>query len=135
MSISWNTGLAAERARFNLKLKKKKRKKRKATSPKPQAPSCKLQAPSKESSWLPQNPWYKIIMSRSLKPEFQPGGAKRQYILDKAVEYILEKNPKLGTQNSRHAFLVEQVGLSQTEYLEALNRATNGGVVKAATGE
>ena len=71
-------------------------------------------------------------MSRSLKPEFQPGGAKRQYILDKAVEYILEKNPKLGTQNSRHAFLVEQVGLSQTEYLEALNRATNGGLVKSA---
>ena len=74
-------------------------------------------------------------MSRSLKPEFQKGGSRRQYILDKAVEYILEKNPKLGTQNSRHAFLVEQVGLSQTEYLEALNRATNGGVVKAAIGD
>ena len=72
-------------------------------------------------------------MSRSLKLEFQPGGAKRQYILDKAVEYIL--SPKFGTQNAKHAFLVEQVGLSQTEYLEALNRATNGGVVKAATGE
>ena len=71
-------------------------------------------------------------MSRSLKPEFQPGGAKRQYILDKAVEYILEKNPKLGTQNSRHIFLVEQVGLSQTEYLEALNQASNGGLVKSA---
>ena len=71
-------------------------------------------------------------MSRSLKPEFQPGGAKRQYILDKAVEYILDKNPKLGTQNAKHAFLLEQVGLSQTEYLECLNRATNGGVVKAA---
>ena len=71
-------------------------------------------------------------MSRSLKPEFRPGGAERQYILDKAVEYILAKNPKLGTQNARHAFLVEQVGLSQTEYLEALNRATSGGIVKAA---
>ena len=71
-------------------------------------------------------------MNRSLKPEFRPGGAERQYILDKAVEYILAKNPKLGTQNSRHIFLVEQVGLSQTEYLEALNRASSGGVVKAA---
>ena len=70
--------------------------------------------------------------TRSLKPEFQKGGSKRQYVLDKAVRYILDKNPKLGTQNSRHAFLVEQVGLSQTEYLEALNRASNGGVVKAA---
>ena len=69
-------------------------------------------------------------MSRSLKPEFQPGGANRQYILDKAVEYIL--SPKFGTQNAKHAFLLEQVGLSQTEYLECLNRASSGGVVKAA---
>ena len=38
MSIVWNFGPAAERARFNLKLKKKK--KREATSPKPQAPSA-----------------------------------------------------------------------------------------------
>ena len=72
-------------------------------------------------------------MSRTIKPEFQPGGVKRQYILDKAVEYIL--SPKFGTQNAKHAFLLEQVGLSSTEYLECLNRATNGGVVKAATGE
>ncbi len=72
-------------------------------------------------------------MSRSLKPEFQPGGAQRQYILDKAVEYILD--PKFGTQNAKHAFLLEQVGLSSTEYLEALNRATSGGVVKAAIGD
>ena len=69
-------------------------------------------------------------MSRSLKPEFQPGGEKRQYILDKAVEYILD--PAMGTQNAKHVFLLEQVGLSQTEYLECLNRASNGGVVKAA---
>ena len=72
-------------------------------------------------------------MSRTIKPEFQPGGVNRQYILDKAVEYIL--SPKFGTQNAKHAFLLEQVGLSSTEYLECLNRATNGGVVKAATGE
>jgi len=39
MVIAWNTGLAAERARHNLKLKKKKRKKR-------QAASCKRQASS-----------------------------------------------------------------------------------------
>ena len=43
MVIAWNTGLAAERARFNLKLKKKKRKK-------PQAPSSKRQAPSLTST-------------------------------------------------------------------------------------
>ena len=69
-------------------------------------------------------------MSRSLKPEFQPGGAERQVILDKAVEYILD--PKFGTQNAKHAFLREQGGLSSTEYLEALNRASSGGLVKAA---
>jgi hypothetical protein len=40
MSIVWNTGRAAERARFNLKLKNKKRKKRQASSS--QASSFKL---------------------------------------------------------------------------------------------
>jgi len=42
MSITWNTGLAAERARHNLKLKKKKAagQKRQASSPKLQAPSA-----------------------------------------------------------------------------------------------
>jgi len=38
MVIAWNTGLAAERARFNLKLKKKKKRKKR------QAASAKLQA-------------------------------------------------------------------------------------------
>ena len=72
-------------------------------------------------------------MSRSLKPEFQEGGSKRQVILDRRGEYILD--PKFGTQNAKHAFLLEQVGLSSTEYLECLNRASNGGVVKAAIGD
>ena len=39
MSITWNTGSAAERFRHNLKLKKNKKKK-KASSAKPQAPSA-----------------------------------------------------------------------------------------------
>ena len=42
MSIVWNTGLAAARARHNLKLKKNKK------SKKPQAASSKPQAPSKK---------------------------------------------------------------------------------------
>ena len=41
MSITWNTGRAAERARYNLKLNKKKA----ARGPELQAPSGKLQAP------------------------------------------------------------------------------------------
>ena len=114
----------------------------KEISAKLQASSTKLQAPrpdnlrlkkKKKRFDIPHSPWYKVIMSRSLKPEFQPGGAKRQYILDKAVEYILD--PKMGTQNHKHSFLLEEVGLSSTEYLECLNRATNGGVVKAAIGD
>ena len=72
-------------------------------------------------------------MSRSLKPEFQEGGSRRQEILDKAVEYI--EDPKFGFQGDKHAFLVDKVGLSQTEYLECLNQAANGGVVKAAIGD
>jgi len=41
MSITWNTGPAAMRARFNLKLKLKNKKKKKAASYKPQAASSK----------------------------------------------------------------------------------------------
>jgi len=40
-SISWNTGLAAERARHNLRLNKKRRPAAKAASPKRQAASKK----------------------------------------------------------------------------------------------
>ena len=63
---------------------------------------------------------------KKLKGEYQPGGCKRQEILDKAVQYIL--NPKFGTQNAKHAFLLEEVGLSESEYLTCLNNAnTNYG--------
>ena len=41
MTISWNTGLAAERARHNLKLKNKKKKQQQASSSKRQAASFK----------------------------------------------------------------------------------------------
>ena len=63
---------------------------------------------------------------KKLKEEYQPGGSKRQEILDKAVQYIL--NPTMGTQNAKHAFLLEEVGLSESEYLTCLNNAnTNYG--------
>ena len=63
---------------------------------------------------------------KKLKPEYQPGGSKRQEILDKAVQYIL--NPTMGTQNMKHAFLLEEVGLTESEYLTCLNDAnTNYG--------
>ena len=64
------------------------------------------------------------MTKKTLKKEYQPGGAKRHVILDKAVEYL--KDPKFGTQNAKHAFLMEEMGLSQSEYLTALHKATTG---------
>ena len=62
-------------------------------------------------------------MEKIIKKEYAPGGKKRQEILNKAVRFILD--PHYGTQNSKHAFLIQKVGLTDTEYLEALNKATN----------
>ena len=69
-------------------------------------------------------------MTKTLKKEYQPGGSKRQFILDKAVEYLT--NPKYGTQNYKHDYLVNVIGLSETEYLECLNNASMGAVVESA---
>ncbi len=63
-------------------------------------------------------------MTKTLKKEYQPGGSKRQHILDQAVEYL--KAP--GLQNVKHHFCLEELMMTETEYLEALNKATNGGV-------
>ena len=68
-------------------------------------------------------------MNKTLKKEYQPGGAKRQHILDKAVDYIAT-GP--GLQADKHAFCTGPLMMSETEYLEALNKATNGGVVAEA---
>ena len=70
------------------------------------------------------------MQNKKIKKEYQPGGSKRHEILDKAVKYLLD--PTMGTQNAKQAFLTEQVGLSGTGYLEALNKATNGGLVEEA---
>ena len=65
-------------------------------------------------------------MTKTLKKEYQRGGAKRQHILDQAVEYL--KAPIAQTQADRHHFCLEQLMMTETEYLETLNKATNGGV-------
>ncbi len=75
----------------------------------------------------------RTVMAKELKPEYQPGGAQRHVILDKAVKYLLD--PRFGLQGDKHSFLVNEVGLSETEYLEALNRASNGALVEAALGD
>ena len=66
---------------------------------------------------------------KTMKKEFLPGGSKRQYILDKAVEYIAT-GP--GLQADKHSFCLNNLMLTETEYLEALNKAAGGGVVNSA---
>ena len=66
----------------------------------------------------------------TIKDEYKPGGKSRQVILDKAIKFLIAKLPI--TQGDRHHFLLDKVGLTETEYLECLNKATNGGVVREA---
>ena len=64
----------------------------------------------------------------TIKEEYKLGGKNRQVVLDKAVKFITAKIPI--TQGDRHHFLLDKVGLTETEYLECLNIATNGGFVR-----
>ena len=66
-------------------------------------------------------------MSKTIKAEYLPGGAKRQELLDQVPDNL--KTP--GIQSDKHMFCLEVLKLTQTEYLEALNKATNGGVVRS----
>ena len=68
-------------------------------------------------------------MSKTMKPEFLPGGSRRREILDKAVKYIRDFP---GLQSDKHHFCLNELKMTETEYLEALNKATNGGLVKEA---
>ena len=61
---------------------------------------------------------------KKLKAEYQPGGSKRHVILDKAVYYL--KDPRFGLQGDKQRFLMEELGLSQSEYLTCLNVAAGG---------
>jgi hypothetical protein len=65
-------------------------------------------------------------MIKQLKKEYQPGGSKRQFILDKAVDYL--QTP--GFQGDKHLFCLDVLKMTETEYLEALNKATNGAVLE-----
>ena len=64
----------------------------------------------------------------TIKAEYKIGGENRQYVLDKAVKFLTAKLPI--TQGDRHHFLLDKVGLTETEYLECLNAATNGGFIR-----
>ena len=68
-------------------------------------------------------------MNKSIKAEYLPGGAKRQELLEQVPEYLLKPG---ADQATKHMFCLEKLKLTETEYLEALNKATNGGLVEAA---
>ena len=66
---------------------------------------------------------------KEMKPEYQQGGAKRGEILAKAVQYL--QDTKLhSTQADRQHFLLNVIGLSSTEYLQVLNKASDGALVE-----
>ena len=67
------------------------------------------------------------MTKKTIKAEYMPGGARRQEMLDKAVEYL--RTPG-ATQNIKHEFCLTYLKMTETEYLEALNKATNGAMVK-----
>jgi len=63
-------------------------------------------------------------MNKKIKAEYLPGGAKRQELLDQVPDYL--KTP--GLQANKHMFCLDILKMTETEYLEALNKATNGGL-------
>ena len=65
----------------------------------------------------------------TIKAEYLPGGVKRQELLDQVPQYLQKPGADQGT---KHMFCIEMLKLTETEYLEALNKATNGGVVESA---
>ena len=67
-------------------------------------------------------------MTKKIKDEYMPGGARRQELLDKAVEYLREPGQ---TQSVKHEFCLKYLKMTETEYLEALNKATNGELVRS----
>ena len=68
-----------------------------------------------------------LTKKKTLKAEYLPGGARRQERLDKAVDYL--RTPE-ATQNIKHEFCLTYLKMTETEYLEALNKATNGQMVR-----
>ena len=64
-------------------------------------------------------------MNKKIIKEYLPGGSKRQELLDQVPNYL--KTP--GLQANKHMFCLDVLKMTETEYLEALNKATNGALV------
>ncbi len=69
---------------------------------------------------------------KTIKAKYLPGGSKRQELLDQVPGYLLSPG---ADQATKHHFCLDVLKLTETEYLEALNRATNGEFVKSALGD
>jgi len=96
----------------------------------PQARAAKRQAASNKLDKAWALGYSGIMSSRTLKPIFQRGGSKRQKILDQAVEMLASRSGP--AQGEKMHFCMTNLGMNDTEYLECLNQASNGGVVKSA---
>ena len=66
-------------------------------------------------------------MNKKIKAEFLPGGARRQELLEQVPNYL--RAP--GFQGNKHMFCLDILKMTETEYLEALNKATNGAVFRS----
>ena len=65
-------------------------------------------------------------MNKKIKKEYMPGGASRKELLDKVPEYLTDA---WITGSHKHLFCIDVLKMTETEYLEALNKATNAVVV------
>jgi len=65
------------------------------------------------------------MKQKTIKTEFLPGGEKRQEMLEQVPKYLTSP----GLQANKHVFCTDILKMTETEYLEALNKATNGGLV------
>ncbi len=66
---------------------------------------------------------------KEIKAEYLPGGAKRQELLDKVPGYLASPG---ADQATKMHFCLDHLKLTETEYLEALNKAGGGELVKTA---
>ena len=69
------------------------------------------------------------MKDKKIKPEYLPGGAKREEIRKKAIEYL--QAPIMETQAARHEFITQVLKFTETEYLDILNQATNGALAES----
>ena len=68
-----------------------------------------------------------MTKKKTLKAEFLPGGSRRQELLENAVDYLRKPGQ---VQSIKHEFCLKYLKMTETEYLEALNKATNGELVR-----